>query len=82
MSREKELSISTADSLILPNLEFLRCGGSQACQAPSLVHLSGPDGLEQEGLSFLRIPVCEVYGMYRQRASGQKTQWPATLPQT
>lgn len=36
MSGEKELSISTAESLILPNLEFLRHGRSQVFQVPSL----------------------------------------------
>lgn len=36
MSREKELSISTADSVILPNLEFLRLWRSQTFQTPGL----------------------------------------------
>ena len=34
MSREKELSISTAESLILPNLGFLRFWRRQAFKTP------------------------------------------------
>lgn len=34
MSREKELSLSTAESLILPKLEFLRLERSQTFRPP------------------------------------------------